>query len=155
MTTDSARINVWKAAPDLYQGMAAFQRAAADGLDPEIGELIKIRCSQINKCAFCLDMHNTDARKMGIDQLKLDLLPAWEEADGLYSPRERAALALAEAVTLLTDGFVPDEVYAEAAKQFEEAELARLIAQIVAINSWNRFQVTIRRTPASLARQQG
>lgn len=69
--------------------------------------------------------------------------------------RLRAALALAEAVTLLTDGFVPDEVYAEAAKQFEEAELARLIAQIVAINSWNRFQVTIRRTPASLARQQG
>jgi AhpD family alkylhydroperoxidase len=149
MTTD-ARMNMWKAAPEVYQGMAAFQRAAADGLDPEIGELVKIRCSQLNKCAFCLDMHHAEARKQGVDQLKLDLLPAWAEAGGLYSSRERAALALAEAITLLTDGFVPDEVYARAAEEFQEAELARLIAQIVAINAWNRFQVTTRAIPVSL-----
>jgi AhpD family alkylhydroperoxidase len=150
-TTDGARMHLFTTAPEVYQGMAAFQRAAADGLDPEIGELIKIRCSQINKCAYCLDMHHTDARKLGVDQLKLDLLPAWAEAEGLYSARERAALALAEAITLLTDGFVPDDVYARAAEEFEEAELARLIAQIVAINAWNRFQVTTRATPAGLA----
>lgn len=153
-TNDSARMNLWKAAPEVYRGMSAFQRAATDGLDPEIGELVKIRCSQINKCAFCLDMHNTDARKLGVDQLKIDLLPAWEEADGLYSARERAALALAESITLLTDGFVPDAVYARAAEQFDEPELARLIAQIVAINAWNRFSVTTRTTPASLAKSE-
>jgi AhpD family alkylhydroperoxidase len=143
-------MEIFSTAPDLYKPMAAFQAAASHGLDPVVAELVKIRASQINKCAYCLDMHHAEARKQGISQLRLDLLPAWEESPGVYSERERAALELAEAMTLLTDGFVPDEVYARAAEQFDEPELARLIAQIVAINAWNRFQVTTRAVPGSL-----
>ncbi|MCT2594521.1 carboxymuconolactone decarboxylase family protein [Streptomyces sp. N2-109] len=153
MTTSDGhgpRMNVWKASPALYKGMSAFQSAASEGLDPVVAELVKIRASQINKCAFCLDMHTTAARKAGVTQLRIDLLCAWEEAGSLYTEREQAALALTEAITVLTDGFVPDEVYARAAAQYEEAELAQLIAQIVAINAWNRFAVTTRTTPASL-----
>ncbi len=146
------RMALFKVAPEVYKGMAAFQAAAAEGLDPLIAELVKIRASQINKCAFCLDMHVTEARKAGETQLRIDLLSAWEEAGGLYTGREQAALALTEAITLLTEGFVPDEVYARAAEHFDETELAHLIAQIVAINSWNRFQVATRAVPASLAR---
>ncbi|MGW7521088.1 carboxymuconolactone decarboxylase family protein [Streptomyces sp. NPDC054796] len=155
MTTTHAhgpRMNLWKHAPDVYKGMSAFQAAATEGLDPVIGELVKIRASQLNKCAFCLDMHLTDARKMGESQLRLDLIAAWEESPGLFTEREQAALALAEAMTVLTEGFVPDEVFERAARHFEEAELAKLIAQIVAINAWNRFQVTTRAVPASLAK---
>ncbi|MDG9704307.1 carboxymuconolactone decarboxylase family protein [Streptomyces sp. DH37] len=148
-------MNLWELAPEVYRGMSAFQAAASQGLDPVIGELVKIRASQINKCAFCIDMHLTDARKMGESQLRLDLIAAWEEAPGLFTERERAALALTEAITLLTGGspqgpFVPDEVYERAAKHFDETELARLIAQIVAINAWNRFQVATRAVPESL-----
>ncbi|MBR7677801.1 carboxymuconolactone decarboxylase family protein [Streptomyces daliensis] len=145
-------MNLWKHAPDVYKGMSAFQAAATEGLDPVIGELVKIRASQLNKCAFCLDMHLSDARKMGESQLRLDLIAAWEESAGLFTEREQAALALAEAMTVLTEGFVSDEVFERAAQHFEEAELAKLIAQIVAINAWNRFQVTTRAVPASLAK---
>lgn len=151
-TVPRPRMDLFRAAPDVYKGMAAFQSAAAEGLDPVVSELVKIRASQLNKCAFCLDMHLTAARKQGETQLRLDLLPAWEEVgdQGVYTEREQAALALTEAMTVLTDGFVPDTVYERAAKQFDEAELARLIAQIVAINAWNRFQVTTRAVPAGL-----
>jgi AhpD family alkylhydroperoxidase len=145
------RGNYVQQAPDVFRAMGAFSQAAVKGLDPVIGELVKIRASQINKCAFCLDMHLKDARKAGESEERLDLLAAWQEADGLYSDKERAALALTEAVTVLTDGFVPDEVYARAAEQFDEAELARLVAAIVAINAWNRFQVTFRIPPGKLA----
>lgn len=145
------RMEVFRAAPDLYKSMAAFQAAASHGLDPVVGELVKIRASQLNKCAYCLDMHHAEARKLGITQLRLDLLPAWEETPDLYGERERAALALTEAMTLLAQDAVPDEVYGQAAEQFAEPELARLIAQIVAINAWNRFQVTTRAVPGSLA----
>lgn len=148
-------MEIGRAAPDMYRAMAAFQATVADGLDPVVGELVKIRASQINKCAFCIDMHSKEARKQGISQLRLDLLPAWEESPGAYSERERAALELTEAVTLLTEDFVPDEVYARAAAQFDEPELARLIGQIAAINVWNRFQVTTRAVPASVAEQSG
>jgi len=149
------RMDLFRAAPDVYKGMAAFQTAAAQGLDPVVSELVKIRASQLNRCAFCLDMHLTDARKQGETQLRLDLLAAWAETPGLYTERERAALALTEAMTLLTDEFVPDAVYERAAEHFEEAELARLIAQIVAINAWNRFQVTTRAVPAGLMAGEG
>uniref|UniRef100_UPI0004C01396 carboxymuconolactone decarboxylase family protein n=1 Tax=Streptomyces sp. NRRL S-1022 TaxID=1463880 RepID=UPI0004C01396 len=102
----------------------------------------KIRASQLNHCAFCLDMHLAVARKHGVSERQLDLLAAWEETEDVYDERERAALALTEAVTVLTDGFVPDDVYERAAKHFEEAELAQLIAAIAVINAWNRFGVT-------------
>ncbi|MEE1939420.1 carboxymuconolactone decarboxylase family protein [Streptomyces sp. TRM 70361] len=149
------RMDLWKVAPEVYKGMSAFQAAAAEGLDPVIAELVKIRASQLNKCAFCLDMHLTEARKAGESQLRLDLLDAWDESPGLYTEKEQAALALTEAITSLDGGtpqghFVPDEVYERAAEHFDEDELARLIAQIIAINAWNRFQVTTRALPASL-----
>lgn len=148
--TTSDRINIWQTTPSLYKGMAAFQAAASEGLDPVVAELAKIRASQINRCAYCLDMHCADARKLGETQLRLDLVIAWEEAGDLFTEREKAALALTEAITLLAEGPVPDDVYARAAKHFDEPELAALIAQIVAINAWNRFQVTQRAVPQGI-----
>lgn len=148
--TTTRRVNVWKTSPSLYQAMAGFQAVANEGLDPVIAELAKIRASQINRCAFCLDMHYTDARERGETQLRLDLITAWEEAGDLFTDRERAALALTEAITRLSDGPVPDDVYERAARHFDEPELAALIAQIVAINAWNRFQVTTRAVPQGI-----
>ncbi|MFI1095109.1 carboxymuconolactone decarboxylase family protein [Streptomyces sp. NPDC020917] len=134
-------------APDMFRSMLAFSNAAAKGVDPVIAELVKIRASQINRCAYCLDMHIADARKAGESDERIFLLSAWEEVEGRYTEKERAALALTEAVTLLTEGFVPDEVYARAAEHFDEGELARLVAAIVSINAWNRFNVTFRTQP--------
>jgi AhpD family alkylhydroperoxidase len=144
------RVNYAKTAPDMYRAMLAFSKSTAEGLDPVIAELVKIRASQINHCAFCLDMHTTDARKAGERDERIFLLNAWEEVGGLYTEKEQAALALTEAITLLTDGFVPDAVYERAAAHFDEAELSRLIGAIVAINAWNRFSVTARTPPAGL-----
>ncbi|MFI6430022.1 carboxymuconolactone decarboxylase family protein [Rhodococcus oryzae] len=147
-TTETAqRVNIFKQSPEVYQAMIALDAAAKKGLDPVLVELVLTRASQINHCAWCLDMHTQDARKVGISEQKLYLLNAWEEVPGLYTERERAALALTEAVTVLTDGFVPDEVYARAAEQFEEQELSQLIAVIFTINSWNRIAVSTRRVP--------
>lgn len=145
------RMNYGKQAPDVLRSMLAFGQAASKGLDPVIAELVKIRASQINKCAFCLDLHVKEARKAGESDERIFLLSAWEEVDGLYTDKERAALALTEAVTVLTEGFVPDAVYARAAEHFDEAELARLVSAIVAINAWNRFNVTFRTPPGGAA----
>ena len=138
------QVDYARQAPDVYRSMLAFSGAAAKGLDPVIAELVKIRASQINRCAFCLDMHTTDARKAGESEQRIYLLSAWEEVTGVYTDKERAALALTEAITVLTDGFVPDAVYARAAEHFDEQELSRLVGAIVAINAWNRFSVTFR-----------
>lgn len=127
--------------------MIALDSVARKGLEPTLVELVLTRASQLNHCAWCLDMHTRDARSAGVSEQKLDLLSAWEEALNVYSDRERVALALAEAVTVLTDGFVPDQVYSAAAEHFEETELAQLISVIVTINAWNRIAVTTRRTP--------
>ncbi|KOG34113.1 carboxymuconolactone decarboxylase family protein [Streptomyces resistomycificus] len=128
--------------------MSALSAAAKKGLgDPALAELVVIRASQLNHCAFCLDMHLAIAREHGVPQRQLDLLAAWEEAEGVYDERERAALALTEAVTVLTDGFVPDAVYEQAAKYFDNARLAHLVALIAAINNWNRVMVARRIPP--------
>ncbi|MFF3909102.1 carboxymuconolactone decarboxylase family protein [Streptomyces sp. NPDC001848] len=128
--------------------LQALGAAAKKGLgDPALAELVQIRASQLNHCAFCLDMHLAIARKHGVDESRLDLLNAWEEAEEVFDERERAALALTEAVTVLTDGFVPDEVWERAARHFDEARLAHLLALITVINSWNRLMVS-RRIPA-------
>src|SRR5574339_279051 len=95
----AARLKIYKTSPELYDAMTALSTAAAKDVEPELGELIKIRASQINHCAFCLDMHTRDARKHGVSTQKLDVLAAWEESGPLFSERERAALALTEAVT--------------------------------------------------------
>ncbi len=143
------RIKIYKTSPELYDAMMALSNAAAKDVDAELGELIKIRASQINHCAFCLDMHTRDARKHGVSGQKLDVLAAWEEAGGLFTERERAALALTEAITELGDGHVPDEVYERAAEVFSERELGQVIALAVTINAWNRINVTIRLQPST------
>ncbi|GDY54410.1 alkyl hydroperoxide reductase AhpD [Streptomyces violaceusniger] len=141
-----------KAAPEVYKAMVNLDAAARKGVDPTLAELVKVRASQLNRCAFCIDMHTKDARAAGESEERLYLLSAWEEADHLYTEKEQAALALTEAVTVLTDGFVPDEVYEQAAKHFEERELAQVIALIFTINAWNRIGVTTRMTPAPTSR---
>ena len=141
------RLKIYKTSPELYEAMMALSNAAAKDIDVELGELIKIRASQINHCAFCLDMHTRDARKHGVSDQKLDVIAAWEEAGGMFTERERAALALTEAITLLGDGHVPDDVYARAAAVFSDRELGQIIAMAVTINAWNRINVTIRLEP--------
>ncbi|MFD0223493.1 carboxymuconolactone decarboxylase family protein [Streptomyces hirsutus] len=138
----------WSAlAPDVFKAMVRLDAAARKGIDPKLLELVKIRASQLNHCAFCLDMHSKDALAAGESVERIVQLTAWEESRHFYTDRELAALELTEAVTVLTDGFVPDEVYGRAAGHFEEAELAHLIASITVINAWNRFGVTCRLTP--------
>jgi AhpD family alkylhydroperoxidase len=143
------RIKIYKTSPELYDAMMALSNASAKDLDVELGELIKIRASQINHCAFCLDMHTRDARKHGVSTQKLDVLAAWQEAGSLFSARERAALALTEAITELGNGHVPDEVYQGAAEVFSDRELGQVIAMAVTINAWNRINVAVRLQPAS------
>ncbi|MFF1442975.1 carboxymuconolactone decarboxylase family protein [Streptomyces sp. NPDC058295] len=133
---------------EVGRAMSTLSAAAKRGLgDPALAELVVIRASQLNHCAFCLDMHLTIAREHGVSEKQLDLLTAWEEAGDVYDERERAALALTEAVTVLTDSFVPDEVYERAARHFDAPRLAHLIALITAINSWNRVMVARRIPP--------
>ncbi|TWP51426.1 carboxymuconolactone decarboxylase family protein [Lentzea tibetensis] len=141
------RMDLAKNAKDFYRAMIALDTAASAGVDPVLAELVKIRASQINHCAYCLNMHTVDARNAGETEARIYLLSAWEEAGDVYTEREKAALRLTESVTVLTDGFVPDEVYAEAAKQFDDHELAQLIALIITINAWNRIAVSTRKTP--------
>jgi len=117
-------------------------------LDPTIRELVKLRASQINGCAYCLDMHWKDARAAGEPEERLYSLDVWRESP-LYSARERAALELCESVTLVSETHVPDEVWEQAAAEFEPDELAQLVVQIGAINLWNRLSITVRRTPGT------
>ncbi|MGW5620247.1 carboxymuconolactone decarboxylase family protein [Streptomyces olivaceus] len=131
----------------------AVSAAAKRGLgDAALAELVQVRASQLNHCAFCLHMHLGIARREGVAERRLDLLAAWEEAGDVFDGREWAALALTEAVTVLTEGFVPDAVYEEAARHFDADGLAHLLALIAAINSWNRLMVTRRITPGSTDR---
>nr|WP_203603551.1 carboxymuconolactone decarboxylase family protein [Streptomyces coelicoflavus] len=133
---------------EVAQALSALSAAAKKGLgDPVLAELVMIRASQLNHCAFCLDMHLASARENGEAEQRLDLLAAWEEAGDLFDGRERAALALTEAVTELTGGFVPDAVYEEAAAHFDDGRLAHLIGLITVINSWNRLMVGRRIPP--------
>lgn len=138
------RLNIYKVSPELYDAMMKLSTASAKDIDPTIGELVKIRASQINHCAFCLDMHVADARKQGETEQRLALIAAWEEAGNLFTERERAALELTEAITELHHGHVSDAVYAKAAAVFNEKELAQVIAMAVTINAWNRFNVATR-----------
>ncbi|AEW97837.1 MULTISPECIES: carboxymuconolactone decarboxylase family protein [Streptomycetaceae] len=146
-TTTAERLDFARAAPKVFKTMIALDAAAREGVDPVLAELVKIRASQINHCAHCLDMHIVEARRAGENEQRIYLLDAWRETRGIYTDQERAALALAEAVTRLPDG-VPDEVYAEAARHFDEAGLAQLIALILTINAWNRIAVTTGKSPA-------
>ena len=139
------RMQIAQVAPAIHRAMLALDQAE-DGLDPVIRELVKIRVSQINHCALCIDMHTIDARAAGETEQRIYALNAWRETP-FFTPRERAALALAEAATLIAQGSVPDDVYDEAARHFDEAELAQLIWRITIMNAWNRIGVTTRMPP--------
>jgi AhpD family alkylhydroperoxidase len=138
------RMKIGKVAPSVYRAMAALDDEV--DLEPRLRELVKIRASQLNGCAFCLDMHTTDARNLGEDDRRLATLAAYHESP-FFSDREKAALALTDAITLLSQTHVPDDVYEAAAVHFDDDELAQLIWAIVAINAWNRIGVTVRMEP--------
>ena len=141
------RLDVMKVSAGAYKAMSALQAYVdASGLERTILELVKIRASQINGCAFCIAMHTAEARKLGESDERMHLLDAWREAP-IYNARERAALAWTDAVTLISEGHVPDEVYDEARRQFSEKELVDLTAAVVAINGWNRAAIAFRATP--------
>ena len=144
------RIDLNEKAPDFYQAMYALDRAAREGLDPVVRELVRTRVSQLNGCAYCVDKHSADARALGVTEQKVNGLTVWRETP-FFTARERAALALAEAVTAISEPAVhgvPDAVYDEAAAAFDEDELPRLIAMCVTMNAWNRIGVTCRMSPA-------
>jgi AhpD family alkylhydroperoxidase len=141
-TAHPPRLNFAKAAPKAFRALVGFDAAAREGLDPALVELIQIRASLLNGCAYCLHMHTTDARKAGEDEARLHMIGVWREARNFFTEKEQAALALTEAVTLVSRAGVPDDVYAEAARHFEEAELARVLALILTINTWNRVALS-------------
>jgi AhpD family alkylhydroperoxidase len=149
------RLDLAKLAPEVYQAMIRLDAAAGRGVEPSLLHLVKIRASQINRCAFCIDMHSKDALAAGESVERIIQLNAWDESKHFYTAKEVAAIALTEAITVLADGHVSDEVYARAANEFDETELAYLIAAIMTINAWNRIGVSTRMvpghyTPASL-----
>ncbi|WP_440961296.1 carboxymuconolactone decarboxylase family protein [Paenibacillus nitricinens] len=132
------------AAYKAMMGLEAFVQST--GMEKSLLELIKIRASQINGCAFCIDMHSKDARKAGVSEQRIYMLNAWREAP-FYSDEERAVLALTESVTLVTQGHVPDDVYSEAERHFDTKRLGEIIMAIVTINAWNRIAITTRMLP--------
>jgi AhpD family alkylhydroperoxidase len=138
------RLNPYQVAPNCMKALAALEAQVANSdLDPRLAELVKIRASQINGCAFCLNMHTHDARSKGESEERLYLLNAWRESP-LYSAHERAALAWTEAVTLVSETHVPDAVYEEIRAEFEPEELVKLTLLITTINAWNRFAISFR-----------
>jgi AhpD family alkylhydroperoxidase len=136
-----------KIVPEFATGMAALTHALKkSGLEPEVRELVKIRASQINGCAFCIQFHLNDARKLGIAAEKLDLLAAWREA-GIYSEREAAALEWTEHVTLMAQHPIDDEAFARAQVHFPDDQMGFLTMAISQINAWNRIAAPFRFTP--------
>ena len=143
------RLNYAKVAPEGYKTMLALDNYLKHcGLEPSLLELVKARASQINGCAFCLDMHTKDARARGETEQRLYALSAWRETP-FYTDRERAALAWTEAVTLVSETHIPDDVYEQARQQFSEQELAYLTLAVIAINGWNRLAIGFRTVPGT------
>ena len=154
MTTETitgtipVRLDFEAAAPGVYKAMATLDRAATRALDdagiePRLRELVRIRASQLNGCAYCIDMHTKDARKLGETEQRIYALPAWRETP-FFTARERIALAFTESVTQLASTHVPDADYEPVAKEFSPAEAAALVGLLVAINAWNRIGVATR-----------
>jgi AhpD family alkylhydroperoxidase len=149
--TTSKRISLGEAAPAVYKAIDALD--ASVEFDQALRELIRVRASQINGCTYCIDYHATDARAAGESERRVWALTAWRHTP-FFSERERATLALTEALTDLPANGVPDEVYAEAARQFGDAELGNLIGAIISINAWNQVGVgTALRPPAEVEEQ--
>lgn len=142
-----ARLDYAKAAPGVYDAMDSLDRyLAACGLEDSLLHLCRLRASQLNGCAFCLDLHWKDLRAAGEDELRLYSLDAWRECP-FYSERERAALAWTEGVTRIGEGHLPDALYEEARRSFGEKELCDLTLALAAINAWNRLSIAARLVP--------
>jgi AhpD family alkylhydroperoxidase len=147
-TTHHPRLDLVRSWPAGYRAMQAFAGAVAEGpIEPGLVHLLKLRASQLNGCAYCLNLHAREARQNGEDQRRLDVLQAWREVHH-FTDRERAALALTEAITLLGEGHVPDAVVDEAQRHFAPDEVAALVFTVVVINAWNRIAVTSRMPPS-------
>ncbi|HRJ41744.1 MAG: carboxymuconolactone decarboxylase family protein [Caldilineaceae bacterium] len=143
------RIKYATVAPGALKAMGALEAyVGQSGLERTLVELVKLRASQINGCAYCIDMHTKDARAAGESEQRLYGLTAWRETP-FYTDRERAALAWTEAVTQVADGHVPDDVFEQAREQFGEKELVDLTTAIVAINGWNRLAISFRSVPGT------
>lgn len=146
------RLDYSKAAPKAMHAMLGLETYARNsGLEHSLYELIKIRASQINKCAYCLDMHTIDARAEGETEQRLYALSAWRETP-FFTERERAALEWTEAVTLIAEKGVSDELYERTRKHFTEEEMVKLNMAIIAINGWNRLAISFRTVPGTYAR---
>jgi AhpD family alkylhydroperoxidase len=146
------RLNYAAAAPGAYQAMAGIERYVRNcGLEHSLLELVKTRASQINRCAYCIDMHTTDARAEGETEQRLYALSAWRETP-FFSARERAALEWTEALTLISQNDVPDDLYARVREQFTEEEIVNLSLAIIGINGWNRLAIPFRSVPGSYVR---
>jgi AhpD family alkylhydroperoxidase len=149
LKTMKQRLNYAKIAPDALKAMLELEKYVADsGLERSLYELVKTRASQINGCAYCLDMHTKDARKAGETEQRLFLLSAWKETP-FYTDRERTALAWTEALTLIAENEVSDALYEATSKYFNEKELVALTMAIVAINGWNRLAISFRTVPGT------
>jgi AhpD family alkylhydroperoxidase len=148
MTTMTSRLDASKTVPDLYRAMLGLDAAVSkSGLDSKLQDLLKFRAAQMNGCAYCMDMHGRDALAAGERAERLNVVAGWREAGDWFDERERAALALTEAITRIADGGVPDEIYDAAAEQFSEAELGALVFLGMTINAWTRLGVTAKLTP--------
>ncbi len=145
-----SRLEAKKVSPEAYQAMLALEMFVrkSSKLAPSLIELVKMRASQINGCAYCIDMHSKDARAAGESEQRLYALNAWRETP-FFTAREQAALAWTEAVTLVAEGHVPDAVYEQARQQFSEQELVNLTMAIVTINGWNRLLIAFRAVPGA------
>ncbi len=153
MSNLEPRLEYAKVAPGAYRAMAGMEGHIRNcGLEQSLIELVKLRASQINGCGYCIDMHTKDARAEGETEQRLYGLVAWEEAP-YYTDRERAALLLTEALTLIAKDHAPDAVYEQVRQHFSEEELVNLTAVIVTINGWNRFAIGFRTVPGSYQRR--
>jgi AhpD family alkylhydroperoxidase len=149
----SNRIDYAKASPEGYKAFGGVHAALLkSGLPKELIDLVYLRVSQINGCAFCIDMHSRDLLKSGLATEKLVLVPVWREAGAVFSPRERIALAWAETVTRVAETGVPDADYEAAAAEFSDKELADLTYAIALMNAYNRFAISFRLPPAAAAK---
>jgi AhpD family alkylhydroperoxidase len=137
-TETGPRLDLAKSAPRVFRALVGLDAAAREGLDPALVELIQIRASHLNHCAYCLHMHTNDARKAGETEDRLHMVAVWREARHFFTEKEQAALALTDVVTRVADAGVPDDVYARAAAHFDDQELARVLSLILTINTWNR-----------------
>jgi len=148
----SERLDYRLANPRALQGMFRLEQAARQGgIEQPLLELVRMRASQINGCAYCLDMHSKDARAEGESEQRLYTLSAWRETS-FFSERERAALAWTEALTLIAQNDVSDDLYASVSAQFSESEIVALTIAIIAINGWNRLAIPFRTVPGSYTR---